>query len=213
MARVSARMQLGWASACFDAVAMVGSYLAAAAIRASMSSAIGTSSAEFAPDWSVVVFVAVAVSVFYVSGLYEPEAYVSRPLHLWTLLKASLATFAVSAVLFFVIRSSAFDESRLVLLMTLPVFVLFVCVLRLGVLDGLSSAWLRQRKPVTLLVGESETVRELAERLGHLRGFDRVERVAPATLRPTQKKRSGPCSTALGRRMHRSHRSLSTHRA
>jgi len=182
LALVSARAQIGWASAAADVVAIVASYLAADAVRVLALSALGLSPARLAPDWSLAVLAAVVVSIFYVSGLYEPEAYVSRPLHLWTLLKASLAAFVVSALAVYMIRAAAFDESRLVLLVTFAVFVLFSCVLRLAVLDGLCGAWLRQRKPVTLLVGESEIVQALEQRLERLRGFDRVERIVPTAL-------------------------------
>lgn len=145
--------------------------------------AIGLPAVPFAPGWSVAILVVATVSVFHASGLYELEAYVSRPLHLWTLLKASLAAFAISALSVYAIKSDAFDEPRLVLLLTFVVFVLFVCVLRLGVLDSVYMASVRQRRPVSFLLGDSVAVRALADRLGRLRGFDRVELVAPAALR------------------------------
>ncbi len=162
-ARVSARMQLGWASAVADALAMAVSFLAAVAIRAFAPSAIGRHPAQFAPGWSIAILVAISVSVFYVSGLYEPEVYVSRPLHLWTLLKASLTTLGVSALLFYLIGSMSLDRPHLVLLITFILFILLACVLRLAVLDGLYSARVRQRGRVSILVGESAAVRDAAE--------------------------------------------------
>ncbi len=139
LARLSARMQFGWANAGSDAVAMVGSYLVADAVRAFVLSALNNSPAGLTLDWSVAVFVAAVASVFYVSGLYAPEAYVSRPLHLWTVLKAALAAFVVSALSIYLIRSDIFDESRLVLVLTFAVFVVFAGVLRLVVLDSVGA--------------------------------------------------------------------------
>jgi exopolysaccharide biosynthesis polyprenyl glycosylphosphotransferase len=182
LARVSARTEIGWASVAADVVAMVGGYLVADAVRAYVLSAIGMSPARFALDWPLLIFVAVGVFVFYASGLYEPEAYVSRPLHLWMLLRSSFVAFTISAVSVYVIRSAAFDESRLVLLMTFALFLLFAGVLRLGILDGQCEAWVRRCRPVSLVVGDSETAVALTEQLENLRGFDRVQSVTPATL-------------------------------
>jgi exopolysaccharide biosynthesis polyprenyl glycosylphosphotransferase len=183
MARVSARAQLAWVSLAADALAMVISYLVADAVRAYALSAVGMSPTRFTPGLSILVFVGVGVAVFYASGLYQPEAYVSRPLHLWTLLKASLVAFALSALVVYLLRSVPFDESRVVLLMTFASFVLISGALRLAFLDGLCRAWVRKCRPVSLLVGNSETSRKLAERLGHLRGFDRVQSLTPESLR------------------------------
>ena len=182
LAWVSARVQLRWASLAADVTALLGSYLVADAVSAFILSARGTAPADFAPGWPVVVFVAVTVAVFYALGLYELEAYVSRPLHLWTLLKASVVAFALSSLMIYLISSTVFDESRVVFLVTFFVFVLLLCAVRLGVLDGFCGVWVRQRKPVSVLVGESDTVRALAGRLGNLRGFDRVQHVTPAAL-------------------------------
>ena len=182
LAWVSARVQLGWASVVADVAALLGGYLVADAASAFILSARGAVPTHFAPGWPAAVFVAVVVAVFYALGLYELEAYVSRPLHLWTLLKASAATFALSSLLIYLISFSVFDESRVVFLLTFVVFLLLSCVVRLGVLDGLCGVWVRQRKPVSVLVGESDAVRALAMRLGDLRGFDRVEHVTPAAL-------------------------------
>jgi exopolysaccharide biosynthesis polyprenyl glycosylphosphotransferase len=175
---------------------MVVSYLAADAVRAFALSAIGMSPARFSVDWSIGIFVVVTVAVFYAMGLYEPEAFVSRPLHLWTLLKASLVAFLVSALSIYIIRSTAFDESRVVFLLTFATFVLLACVIRLGILDGFCGAWVRDRRPISLLVGDSDISLALSERLGQLRGFDRVEHVAPNAL-------TGSAGDAMGRALDR----------
>ncbi len=181
MARVSARTRLGWASVGSDVLALFGAYLFAGAVRSLVPSAASLSAVPFQLDWSIAIFAVVVVAVFYVSGLYEPEAYVSRPLHLWILLKASFIAFMVSALTAYLVRSATFDGSRIVLLLTFAVFVVAAAALRFGALDGVCGAWLRQRRPVSLLVGDSEIARKLAEHLGDLRGFDRMVRVDAAT--------------------------------
>jgi exopolysaccharide biosynthesis polyprenyl glycosylphosphotransferase len=183
LAWVSGRTQLGWASIVADAVAVTGAYLVAIAASTFALSAIGRTPAPAAPDWPIVVLFAVAVCVFFVSGLYELEAYVSRPLHLWMLLKSSAISFGLSTLVLYSIRPGVFGESRVVLLVAFGVFVLFAFVLRLGILDALCGVWLWQRRPVSLLVGESETMRRLGKRLESLRAFNKVERIEPEALR------------------------------
>ena len=179
---VSTRSQLAWGTVAADIVAMVIAYLAAVAVRTFVLSATGVPAPRFTLDWSVVVLVVAAVAAFYASGLYELEAYVSRPLHLWTLLKASLVALAVSALSVYVIRADAFDEPRLVLLMTFALFVLLVCIFRLGVLDSLCVAWVRHHRPMSVVFGDSDEALALAGRLSQLRGFDQVERFPAAAL-------------------------------
>ena len=179
LARISGRAQLRWSSAAADVVVVVSAYLVAVALRAFARSAIGLPSVPFTPDWSVAILVAIVVSVFYASGLYELEAYVSRPLHLWVLVRASLVAFAISALLVYAIKSRVFDEPRLILVLTFVVFILLTCALRLGLLDTLYVGWARQRRPVSFVMGDSPAALALADRLSQLRGFDRVERVAP----------------------------------
>lgn len=181
--RISTRTRFRWSGAAADVVAVATAYTAAVAVRAYAMPAIGLPPAPFAPDLSLVILVATTLSVFHASGLYELEAYVSRPLHLWTLLKASLVAFAIAIIVISAIKLDAFDTPRLVLLMTFVGFVLFGSVLRIGVLDGLHSASMRRHRPVSFLLGDSPAANALDERLGHLRGFDRVRRATPAALR------------------------------
>jgi lipopolysaccharide/colanic/teichoic acid biosynthesis glycosyltransferase len=48
-------------------------------------------------------------------------------------------------------------------------------------LDSLYVAWVKERRPVSLLIGDSGATQTLAKRLGLLRGFDRVELVCPSS--------------------------------
>lgn len=181
-ARISVRAQLGWFSAVADVVSILGGYLAAEAIRAFALPALGVPGTEFSFGWTAGILVAVIVSVFYAWGLYEPEAFVSRSLHFRTLLKTTLATFALSALSLYVISDVPFEVSRFVLPVTFVLFMLFDSALRLGVVDLLGGAWVWRHKPVSVLVGDSEMMRALEERLAHLRWLDHVERIAPEEM-------------------------------
>jgi exopolysaccharide biosynthesis polyprenyl glycosylphosphotransferase len=182
LAWVSPRAQFGFANVIADLVALVCAFLVADAVRMVASSAGAASPSRILPDWSLAVGVVVALSTFYVCGLYDSEAYVSRPLHLWTLIKATLIAFSCSAPLVYLVSTGLVGGSLVVLLLAFAVFVPFACVLRFGVLDGVRGAWLRKRKPVSVLVGDSETAQLLAGRLGQLRGFAQVEHVEPSSL-------------------------------
>lgn len=177
------REQLRWGSVVADVVAVVSAYMATVAVRAFATPTIGQPAVSWSPDWTIVVLVAAAVSVFYASGLYEREAYVSRPLHLWVLLKASLIAFVISAIPVLAIGSDAFHEPWFPLLPTFAIFVLTVCILRLWVLDRLYMASTRRRRSVSFVLGDSEVAQELADRLRGLRGFNQVERVVPVASR------------------------------
>ena len=181
--RLSARTYIGRASFAVDLVALIGAYLAAEAMRALTLSTVGLADAEFAPDWSVFVFTVLTLSVFYASGLYEPEAYVSRPLHVWTLAKATSIAFVISSLAVFAIRADAVQVSRITLVATFVLFFAISFALRLGVLDWFAGAWVSKRRPVSILVGDnSDAMRTLSERLGQLRGFDQVAQLAPSEL-------------------------------
>ena len=178
----SARAQLGWGSLVADFCALLCGYALAEATRSHALSALQGTPIQLSQGWSVVVLVIVTAPIFYVLGLYDLEAYVSRPLHLWTLLTASLIAFAVSALSVYMIAAHALEQSRVAFLMTFVFFVLFTCALRFGILDEVYRAWLRQHKPISVLVGDFETTQTCGERLGRLRGFDQLERVSPASL-------------------------------
>ena len=180
LAGISERTQLRWGSAAADVIAVLGAYLGALALRNSALPAFGAPSIPLAPDWAVAIVVLAATSVFYVSGLYELEAYVSRPLHLWMLLKSSLVAFAVSTFAVYALKSRAFDGPRLVLLMTFVGFFLLACVLRLALLDSLYVAWMRRSEPISFVLGDSPSAEMLADRLRQMRGLGCVEQVAPS---------------------------------
>ncbi len=178
LTRASSRVLSGWGSAVADLAALAGAYLGASVLHGVVLSTAGTSQAGIASEWSILIPVVALASVFYVSGLYELEAYVSRPLHLWMILKASLFALAISAISVYAIKADAFGQSRFVLLATFGLFLLFACVLRLVVFDSAFVVWMRQRGHVTFVLGESAAAQALADRLGQLRGFEQVEMVA-----------------------------------
>jgi exopolysaccharide biosynthesis polyprenyl glycosylphosphotransferase len=182
LARVSSRAQFGIANGLADVAALLGAFLVADSIRIAVSSASAASSPWILLDWSFALGLVVLLSTFYVLGLYDSEVYVSRPLHLWTLLKATTIALACAVPLVYLARIGLAGGSLTSLLMAFAIFVPFTCLLRFGVLDGVRSAWRRKRAPYSVLVGDSDTAELLARRLGQLRGFDQVVRVAPSAL-------------------------------
>jgi exopolysaccharide biosynthesis polyprenyl glycosylphosphotransferase len=177
------RTRIRVSSIAADIVAVAGAYLATAAIRVYGMPMLGLSATPPSPGWEGIALGVATVSVFYASGLYELECYVSRPLHMWMVLRAALVAFVISAVSIFAFTSGAWREPYLTLLLTFVVFVLFACTLRIGVLDALFRASVRRRGSVSFVLGSSGTTDNLTTRLRTLRGFSDVEQVVPAALR------------------------------
>jgi exopolysaccharide biosynthesis polyprenyl glycosylphosphotransferase len=184
LARVSSRARFGVANAFADFVALVCAALLVDAVGLLVFPGTVSSTIQALPGWFFAACVAVVLSTYYLSGLYESEAFVSRPLHLWLLLKATLIAFAIMALLVYAFGLASISGSFVFLLTTSVAFAALACVLRFGVLDGVRGAWMRKRKPVSVLVGEPDATQRLTNRLGQLRGFERVERVASSELCP-----------------------------
>ena len=110
------------------------------------------------------------------------RSYVSRPLHLRALLKASAASFAITALFVYALRWAPFFQHRLVLFMTFIGFISLAAFLRLGILDALFVAWADRSRPVSVVLGSYPRASVIADRLTQLRGFNRVEPVTPAML-------------------------------
>ena len=121
------RRRFAWSSAAADVIAAFAAYIAAVAFRNAIAPALERQAGQLAPDLSVLVLVIAMVSVFYVVGLYELESYVSRPLHLWMLLKATALSFAITALFVYAAKSITFDQPRLTLVTTFVVFAALDC--------------------------------------------------------------------------------------
>lgn len=174
--RVSARTFLAVGSMLSDLVAILGAFLLVVAARD--AGLVAASPPAFASaSWWIVLFAVATGAAFYVAGLYDLEVYVSRPLHLWTLVRVSLVALAVSGPLFVILDTGARQHLEL----GLAAFVSFLVlsgVFRFFVLDRRYTAMVRRNGRVSLVVGDSEPAQRLTQRLGQLRGFDKVESVS-----------------------------------
>jgi exopolysaccharide biosynthesis polyprenyl glycosylphosphotransferase len=178
------RVRLRIITAAADVVALASANILAVWVRSEAHLFMRVDPMGFRLDWSLGVLVVAMFAVLYVFGLYEREAFVSRPLHLWTLARAATGAFIVSAVAVYLLKSDRVDQSRFILLLTFVLFVPLVGILRLWLVDRVFVRWCVARHPASLLIGESRETDLLAERLNGLRGFSRLEVIAPCVLLP-----------------------------
>ena len=160
-----------------DLLAVLAATVAAIALRSPAASRLGLVISPFSFDWALALpFVAVLVA-FSSAGLYERDAYMSRPLHAWTIAQASFLAFVASAAAAFLIDAGWFAVPRLTFVLTFVIFPPFDLLVRLGALDRLYVSWVRRCRPVGYVVGDSPDARRISERLSMLRGFSRVRDV------------------------------------
>jgi exopolysaccharide biosynthesis polyprenyl glycosylphosphotransferase len=178
------RRLLRYASLVADVLAAVGAWVTALWLRSIADRFIAVLPMPIKFDWEIVVIVAAVVIAFYTNGLYEREAYSKRPLHAWAIIRGSALAFVGGAIIVYLFKSDAVDQSRLILALTFLLFVVYAMILRVGVLDGIYRDWIARHRPMSFLIGDSRESDILAERLCELRGFGRVERIAPDALRP-----------------------------
>lgn len=181
---MGARVRLSVVCAVVDGLALVVANAFATLLRTEGYALLGLSPMPFKLDWSLALLAAAVAVAFYWNGLYEREAFVARPLHLWTLARASLVAFLVSAVAVYLLKSDSVDQSRFILALTFVLFLPIVGVLRLSLVDPLAMRLVRDQGPITLLIGDSRDAEILGDRLRELRGFSRLEVLAPSDLRP-----------------------------
>jgi exopolysaccharide biosynthesis polyprenyl glycosylphosphotransferase len=117
------------------------------------------------------------LGAFSAAGLYERDAYSSRPLHAWTVLGATASAFVIAAAAAFLIGPGWFTIPRLTLVLTFAVFPLLDVPLRLLGLHQMYVSWIQGRRPVAYVVGDSPESRRIAKRLTSLRGFARVRSI------------------------------------
>lgn len=155
------------------AVATFLSLYAREAVRPLLGLVEGSTS----PQWPALMPFAAVMMAFFAGGLYERDAFVSRPLHLWSIIRASAIAFVLSAAVAFLARTTSLALPRVTLVLTFAVFVPLVASLRLGLLDSMYMGWVRRRRPVAFVAGDSPEARRLSERLLMLRGFDTVRQI------------------------------------
>lgn len=132
-------------------------------------------------DASMVVLLAVTFAVMALFGLYEKEIFVSRAVHLWTLLKALGWAFIVSVALVYVFKLPVAFDSRFVVVGGFALFLVLVVALRIWLLAVIVGTRLRDKVGPTLLVGEGRAAASLKERLAELKGFHHVQVLKPAS--------------------------------
>jgi len=160
-----------------DCLALVLATIGAFALRGGVAPWLGLAPVPVSLDWSVVVpFIAIFVA-FSATGLYERDSYSSRPLHAWTIIRATTVALIVSAAGAFLIGTGWFNVPRLTLVLTFGLFPLLDVPLRLIGLHAMYTSWVEKRRPVAYVVGDSPESRRIAKRLTSLRGFARVRSI------------------------------------
>lgn len=127
--------------------------------------------------WDVVLALAVILAVFVCSGLYMLEVWVSRPLHVMTLFRATAVSLIVTAFFVFAFRTPLATESRL--FTSFAVFFVASVTLRLWLFDRRYRRDVRKRPGDTIVVGWSADSGILVSRLRELRGYARVLALEP----------------------------------
>lgn len=181
---MSARMRLSFIGAAADVASLAVANVLAVWLRSQAQRLLEIDRLGFKLDWSLGVIAAAVFATFYLHGLYEREVYVSRPLHLWTLARAAVVAFAMSALAVYLLKSDRVDQSRFILLLTFVIFLPISSALRVGLVDGLFRRWIGKPGRLTLVVGDSPAAGVLVDRLSELRGFAPVQALAPSRLRP-----------------------------
>jgi exopolysaccharide biosynthesis polyprenyl glycosylphosphotransferase len=170
----NARAVMRRASLAADCIALVLATLAALALRGAVAPWLGLTPVPVSIEWSLLIPFVVIFGAYSATGLYERDSYNSRPLHAWTILRATGAAFIVSSAAAFLIGSGWFNVPRLTLVLTFLLFPLADLPLRLGGLHRMYVSWVQARRPVAYVVGDSPESRRIAARLTSLRGFARV---------------------------------------
>jgi exopolysaccharide biosynthesis polyprenyl glycosylphosphotransferase len=137
-------------------------------------------------DWGLVASVALILLVFALQGLYKLEAWVSRPLHLLTLSKATVEALIVTAFAAFAFKAPLVSDSRFTVFLAFALFFVFSAAVRLRFVDRVYVRDVLHRPGTTLVVGWSTDGGILMSRLKELRGFAQVR-----TMQPRDRRRNG----------------------
>jgi len=173
----NARTVMRRASIATDCLALVLATVAAFALRGVIAPWMGLSSMPVSIEWPLIVPFIAIFATFSATGLYERDAYSSRPLQAWTILRATAAALIISSAAAFLIGSGWFNIPRLTIVLAFVLFPLFDVPLRLIGLHVMYTSWVERRRPVAYIVGDSPESRRIAKRLTSLRGFARVRSI------------------------------------
>ena len=178
------RVELRHVSIAADLLAALAAMMIAVAMSRLAAPALGLGTEWLTLDWPFAIPFPAILAAFYSEGLYERDAFMSRPLHAWTVAKASAFAFVASAAAAFLVESGWFNATRLVLVFTFAIFMVLDLLLRLGPLHLMYVSWVRRCRPLGLIVGDSPESRRIAKRLSVLRGFERIRSVEPSDRAP-----------------------------
>jgi len=165
---VDRRRRLMLVTLAADVAVVVAAYVVAFVAR---FDGVWGEAAPVRPDWSLVVVLAATLLSFYGFGLYKREAYVSRPLHVFALAEGTFAAFVVAAVIVYLLKSPAVQQSRFIVVMTFVLIFLLCFVARITALDHLFRHDVARHRARTLVIGRSPEVELLNGRLAELRGY------------------------------------------
>ncbi|HTX68652.1 MAG TPA: exopolysaccharide biosynthesis polyprenyl glycosylphosphotransferase [Thermoleophilia bacterium] len=137
-------------------------------------------------DWGPLLALIAIVGTFFYMGLYKLEIWVSRPLHLATLFKAVLVALIVTCFFVFTFKAPFVDYSRFTTFLAFGLFFLLTGFVRIGLVDRLYRADVRNRRGPTIVIGDSTDSGILVSRLKELRGYSRT-----LVLQPHDRSRNG----------------------
>jgi exopolysaccharide biosynthesis polyprenyl glycosylphosphotransferase len=179
------RRRLRWLSLGADVLLFLASYeLALVAFTWFHHYEMRLSTGSF--DWGIPVGLFAVVVTFLWLGLYKYEAYVSRPLHLVTVVKGTVAALVVTAFFAFVFKAPLVSESRLTVFTAFTLFFFLDATARVWLVDKLYKADVLGRGGGTVVIGFGAADSVVASRCRELRGF------APVTaLEPLDRRRNG----------------------
>jgi len=173
----NARAVMRRASIAADCLALVLATVAAFALRGVIAPWVGLATVPVSIEWPLIVPFIAIFATFSATGLYERDAYSSRPLQAWTILRATAAALIISSAAAFLIGSGWFNIPRLTIVLAFVLFPVFDLPLRLFGLHVMYTDWVERRRPVAYVVGDSPEPRRIAKRLTSLRGFARVRSI------------------------------------
>ena len=157
-----------------DVALGTSAYLIALTLRAEESFEHVLGPVAIGVDWSMIILLTLTFVIFHVFGLYEWEVFMSRPLHLWTFLKAVAYAFFISAGIIYILRLPIVFQSRVIVFGTFFIFFVFAAVVRIAVVSYLLRHRAVANGRYTLVVGKPLRTEPLRERLRDLRGFNKV---------------------------------------
>ncbi len=217
------RRRLRWYSVAADALLALGSYQLAVVVFSSLHHyELRFFTEGF--EWGLPLAAVVILVTFTGLGLYKLEAYVSRPLHLFTILKGTVIALVITAFFAFTFKAPVMNESRL------TVFTAFARLLRRRGRRAhrVARQALRRRRarPSRRLRGDRRLGGQLGDRQSLPRparvracGGDRAVGQAPQRLRcragaakGARRRRAGAASSLPGRRVSRPQGHLRPHR-